>query len=182
MHSYTQFFLIFTVFQWLRRKNRLISFVTGLSHYHKMEQSRFKRYFTNPWKEGTVGSETDFILDADTGVTRIKEMINLISAKRPPVTKDGEGGLYVGIGGIAYMYYYLSQSPLFASEKDQFIEKGLEYIKAAFLYTHQSVPVKQAEECAFLLGPAGIYATAAALHRAKGRNETIICALPLFYI
>ncbi|XP_034238193.1 lanC-like protein 3 isoform X1 [Thrips palmi] len=157
------------IFQCLRRKSGFISFVSGLrSHYHKMEHSRFKRYFTNPWKEGTVGSETDFTLDADTGVTRIKEMINLISSKRPAVTKDGEGGLYVGIGGIAYMYYYLSQSPLFASEKDQFIEKGLEYVRAAFLYTHQSVPVKQAEECAFLLGPAGIYATAAALHHAKG--------------
>lgn len=129
-----------------------------------MEQ-RPKRYFPNPWLHG-LQETTEF--SQEVWVAKTSELINLITSKLPPSAADGDGGLYVGTGGVGYMFYHVSHSPLYAAEKDQLIQKGLEYVKAALLYTHQNVPLRQTEECAFLLGPAGIYAVGAALYQAAG--------------
>ena len=130
-----------------------------------MEQGRPKRYFLNPWLHGLVET-VDFVQEYWVGKT--SELIKLVTSKQTADARDGEGGLYVGVGGIGYMFYHISESPLYTAEKEQLIQKGLDYIKAALLYVHQNAPRRQAEECAFLLGPAGIYAVAAALHNATG--------------
>ncbi|KAJ1528766.1 hypothetical protein ONE63_007153 [Megalurothrips usitatus] len=131
-----------------------------------MEQGRPKRYFLNPWLHGH--QETgDF--NQDNWVGKTTELINLVTTKLPPSARDGDGGLYVGTGGIGYMFYHVSESPLFASDKEQLIQKGLEYVKAAIVFNSQNdAPMKQSDKCAFLLGPAGIYALAAVLHNAAG--------------
>lgn len=130
-----------------------------------MEQGRPKRYFLNPWLH-ELFEATEFVQEYWVGKT--SELVNMITTKQPANDRDGDGGLYGGVGGIGYMFYHMSESPLYSAEKEQLIQKGLDYIKAALQYTHQNVPRRQTEECAFLLGPAGIYAVAAALHNAAG--------------
>lgn len=141
------------------------------SSQDKMDSSRPRRYFLNPWLSGCRESGD---LSQELCAAKTSELIKIVTSKQPPSPQDGDGGLYVGVGGIGYMLYHVSQSVSFSSEKSLLLQKGLEYIKAAIHFSNQSVPVRQAEECAFLLGPAGIYAVAASLHHAAGTTLLLL--------
>jgi hypothetical protein len=123
-----------------------------------------KRYFINTLQDyqGNANSSTD-----QNWNSKIHQTLNVITDKQKPTVNAAEGGLYVGIAGIGYMFYHTSLSPRYAAEKSNLIVKGLEYIEPALEYVerHQS---DKSQKSAFLLGNAGVYAVAAALYRALG--------------
>lgn len=92
-----------------------------------------------------------------------------IEEKQPQRKEDTEGGIYVGIPGIAYMFFHLSQLPVFSSDKEDFLNKALIYISTSA--KHESSRTS-AKHLGFLLGDDGIHAVAAAIYNALGKKIT----------
>lgn len=126
-----------------------------------------KRYFINALQD-YQGDGNSFV--ERNWNSKIHEIVNVIIEKQKPSVKDADGGLYVGIAGIGYMFCHMSLSPTFAGERSKLIEKGLEYIEPALEYAERQKNDKS-QKSAFLLGNAGIYAVAAALYHALGMLE-----------
>jgi hypothetical protein len=128
-----------------------------------------KRYFINTLQDyqGNGNPFTD-----PNWNSKIHQTVNVITDKQKPSVKAADGGLYVGIAGIGYMFYHMSLSPTFSDEKSKLLEKGLEYVEPAleFAERHQR---DKSQTSAFLLGNAGIYAVAAALYHALGMSRLI---------
>lgn len=101
---------------------------------------------------------------------RLLEVVNTIVERQHPRVHDADGGLYVGIGGISYMFYFLSQLPLCSEEKNEFLQHGLKYLNATISYA-EGQKGDHSQKSAFLLGHAGIYAIAAVLNNAAGNKE-----------
>ena len=122
-----------------------------------------KRYFVNTFED--YGGKNVFA-DADWS-SQLHRNVDIIVKKQAPNVRDADGGLYVGIAGIGYMFYHLSQSSTLSAEKLKFLNKGLEYIEPSLEYAKRYKDDKS-QKSAFLLGNAGIYAVAAALYHAAG--------------
>lgn len=101
-------------------------------------------------------------------VQKIQELVSTIEKHARPDVRKADGGLYVGIGGIAYMYYHLSKIAALSDKRQEFLKKGLEYISAAERYTNETRIREPADLTGFLLGYAGIHAVAAALYKEVG--------------
>jgi hypothetical protein len=123
-----------------------------------------KRYFVNTLPDYRVGYETS----ADKNWnSQIQQTVNIITDRQKASVKAADGGLYVGVAGIGYMFYHMSLSPTFVGEKSKLLEKGLQYIQPALEYAECKKSDKS-QKSAFLLGSAGIYAVAAAVYHALG--------------
>ncbi|KFM65842.1 LanC-like protein 3, partial [Stegodyphus mimosarum] len=84
---------------------------------------------------------------------------------------DCDGGLYVGIAGVAYMSYYLSQHSEFVENRVEFLNKSEEYMKCALSYVEQPrIKADKSMQAAFLLGASGTYAVAAVIAKALGKE------------
>lgn len=122
------------------------------------------RYFVNTLQDYQVGYETF----ADKNLnSQIQQTVNIITDRQKPSVKAADGGLYVGVAGIGYMFYHMSLSPTFVGEKSELLEKGLEYIRPALAYA-DSKKRDKSQISAFVLGNAGIYAITAAVYHAVG--------------
>lgn len=93
------------------------------------------------------------------------EIIQEIASKHEPTESGADGGLYVGIAGIAYMAYHLSRNSQLPEEKSNLILLGLKYLYPALIHADKCKDAKK-EKSSFLLGNAGIYAVAAVLYKA----------------
>lgn len=124
-----------------------------------------KRYFINRLQSVR---ETNLPLDWNFWSTVLAEYIHLIESRVPPVAKHADGGLYVGTPGIAYLFYRLVKSPLTASQKNDFISKGIRYITSAQPFIESQRAHNATDFIGFILGPAGFQATAAALYNSAG--------------
>lgn len=124
-----------------------------------------KRYFINTLPDYQEDSNR---FTEQNWKSKIHDTVNVITDRQKPSVKAADGGLYVGIAGIGYMFYYMSLSPAFVEEKSNLLRKGLEYIEPALEYV-QRHKADKSNKSAFLLGNAGIYAVAAALYHALGR-------------
>ncbi|KAJ9573619.1 hypothetical protein L9F63_008960, partial [Diploptera punctata] len=125
-----------------------------------------KRHFVNKLQDfDGKNLFTDTNLNA-----KIHQTVNTIIENQPPNVRDADGGLYVGIGGIGYMFYRLSQSSAFSAEKSKFFKKSLEYIQPSLEYAERHSGDKS-QKSAFLLGNSGIYAVAAAIFHSAGDKE-----------
>ncbi|GLH07166.1 LanC-like protein 3 homolog [Gryllus bimaculatus] len=133
--------------------------------YSTMSQP--KRYFLNKLNDYD-GEEIS--VSENEWKQKLLQVVNVIKERQPPRVHDADGGLYVGVGGIGYMYYFLSQSPLCSVEKADFVKKGLNYIDASLSYI-DSHKGDHSQKSAFLLGYAGIYAVAAVLNNSAGNKE-----------
>jgi len=123
-----------------------------------------KRYFVNTLQDYQLGYET--FADKNWN-SKIQKTVNIITDRQKPSVKAADGGLYVGVAGIGYMFYHMSLSPTFVGEKSKLLEKGLEYIRSALAYAESNKRDKS-QISAFVLGNAGIYAIAAAVYHAVG--------------
>jgi len=123
-----------------------------------------KRYFVNTLQDYQVGYET--FADKNWN-SQIQQTVNIITDRQKLSVKAADGGLYVGVAGIGYMFYHMSLSPTFVGEKSKFLEKGLKYIKPALAYAESNKRDKS-QISAFVLGNAGIYAITAAVYHAVG--------------
>ncbi|XP_075231159.1 lanC-like protein 3 [Lycorma delicatula] len=130
-----------------------------------------KRYFVNELQDYETGSISPW--EGDKLTIEILNLVNQINLRQPALEKFGDGGLYVGIAGIAYMYYYLYKHPAFRDQKVQFLSKGIEYIKQAEKYLSGKPIRDPADETGFLLGGSGVHAVAACLYKSAGEKEAM---------
>ncbi|PSN54550.1 LanC-like protein 3 [Blattella germanica] len=136
-----------------------------------------KRYFVNNLQDYAGGNS---FTEQDLS-PKIHQTIMLIVEQQPPNVRDADGGLYVGIAGIGYMFYHLSRSQIFASEKSIFLKKGLDYIVPSLDYAEHHKNDKS-QKSAFLLGNAGVYAVAAALYHESAYIESCSNCKPLNFL
>lgn len=120
------------------------------------------RFFPNPYDDYKPG--IPLIVDKDMLTGQIVEHTKNITKRLQPSRKNVDGGLYVGITGISYMFYYLSKNPLLSENKATFLQKGIEYLKPA-------LETSAGDKTSFLLGDAGTYALATVLFKEVG-DET----------
>ncbi|RWS12311.1 lanC-like protein 3 [Dinothrombium tinctorium] len=105
---------------------------------------------------------------------RVNALLDVIRTKqsRTAAVHDCDGGPYVGISGIAFMYWYLSQqSDLYTSEEcDHFRNEALLYIRPAIEYAENidKSSCEKVAKVAYLLGNAGTYLVAALVYNAIG--------------
>ncbi|KAJ8350433.1 hypothetical protein SKAU_G00255630 [Synaphobranchus kaupii] len=107
----------------------------------------------------------------DSIVRTVKATIEKILKKVPTDLKDCDGGLYDGPAGVAYMLYHVSECPWFAQQRDVYLKTAKQIIDVSVRY----VDGEQEENmrAAFLLGGAGIYATAAMVYKALGLSDFV---------
>ena len=123
-----------------------------------------KRYFVNTLQDYQVGYET---FSDKNWNSQIQQTVNIITDRQKLSVRAADGGLYVGVAGIGYMFYHMSLSPTFVGEKSKILEKCLEYIQPALAYAESNKRDKS-QISAFVLGNAGIYAITAAVYHAVG--------------
>ncbi|XP_036396635.1 lanC-like protein 3 [Megalops cyprinoides] len=97
--------------------------------------------------------------------------VEKILKKVPFDSNDCDGGLYDGPAGVAYMLYYVSESPLFSQQKDVYLKTAKQIIDLSMRYV-DAEPDKNMR-AAFLLGGAGIYAVAAMVYKALGLSDFV---------
>ncbi|RZF48894.1 hypothetical protein LSTR_LSTR003274 [Laodelphax striatellus] len=128
-----------------------------------------RRYFINNLPDHVASSEV--IIDEARIKDQILQIVSNILKKEPPSAKHADGGLYVGIGGIAYMFFHLSQNRAFQHEKEQFVAKGLEYIREAERFYSNKSSRDAGNIVGFLLGASGCHAVSAVLNHCIGHEE-----------
>ncbi|XP_069125647.1 lanC-like protein 3 [Argopecten irradians] len=123
------------------------------------------RNFTNRYDDYLEGSEVS--VDQEKWKACIEQLVKGIERGMPPTPNNCDGGLYVGNAGVAYMFYYLSNCELFAHRRDDFLEQGMMYGKAAMDYVER----RGDPPCSFILGSAGTIAVNSLLYHIAG-NES----------
>ncbi|XP_006639191.2 lanC-like protein 3 [Lepisosteus oculatus] len=95
--------------------------------------------------------------------------------KTVPIATDPsdclDGGLYDGPAGVAYMLYYVSECPMFAPQRDNYLKTAKRIIDV-YVRSVDAEPDKNMR-AAFLLGGAGIYAVAAMVYKALGLADFV---------
>ncbi|KAF8795918.1 hypothetical protein HNY73_000365 [Argiope bruennichi] len=125
-----------------------------------------KRYFINKLSD-SVGALVE-IPKADIKNLCLKYVQHIFGAQTV-TDADADGGLYVGLSGVSYMCYCLSQHPEFAEKKDEFLDRSEYYLKYDLAETCK--PKSSSLSAAFLLGSCGVYAVAAALNKTLGKEK-----------
>lgn len=120
------------------------------------------RYFQNPFEDYQPGAVVAVNKD-DINVQIVEHVAN-ITKRLQPTRKNVDGGLYVGVTGVAYMFHYLSKNPLLSENKKNYLEKAMEYLKPA-------LETSSGDKTSFLLGDAGTYALAAVLMKELGNDQ-----------
>lgn len=120
------------------------------------------RFFPNPYEDYKHGANLP--VDKNGIISQINEHTQNIAKRLQPHRKNVDGGLYVGIAGVSYMFYYLAKNPLLSENKTQYIEKAVEYLTPA-------LETSAGDRTSFLLGDAGTHALAMVLKRELG-DET----------
>lgn len=127
-----------------------------------------KRYFVNnllDYQEGQTAPIPEH--SVEQAVFKIIENINSHFEANEHNSKDG---IYLGTGGVAYMYYHLSKNPKLKKHRENFLFKTEEYLRPALNYAGK-IAKRTKDECSFILGNSGIYAVAAVFFKNTGREE-----------
>lgn len=137
-----------------------------------------KRYFANKFIDGT--KETCHVSANDIKLLLV-ETIDVVRKKQGLSRDNCDGGLYVGVGGVGYMFWKLSNFSVFDKDKDEFLKNAQKYLSPALAYA-DSVEYGSdlASKCGFLLGNTGIYATAALVAHALGDDRQMQVMLQKF--
>nr|XP_026491888.1 lanC-like protein 3 [Vanessa tameamea] len=121
------------------------------------------RYFPNPYDDYKLG---EVPLHKDEIISQINDILSNITKRLQPAHKNVEGGLYVGVTGVSFMFYYLSKNPLLSEKRTSYLEKALEYLAPA-------LETSAGDKTSFLLGDAGTYALATALKKEIGDKKFV---------
>ena len=127
------------------------------------------RYFEN--KMPDCGFDEEVQIPVDQIRARILAVIEALRQNVVASQQACDGGVYVGLAGIAYALLYVAQSKQIPEKEREYLELAEQYMNVALDYEEK----KQSAEMrsAFLLGSAGIYAVAALLFRALGKEEKV---------
>lgn len=133
-------------------------------------KNRSTRYFKNTIPEYTHNSKMLEQNKDDTKAT-ITDYVSKIVHNFKPVDSNGDGGLYVGTVGVAYMLSTLSKCKLFnLKEGHAYLKYARDYLLASLNYAKTRANLKS-EISSFLLGNAGVYAVAAVISRQLGEKD-----------
>ncbi|XP_068244503.1 lanC-like protein 3 [Palaemon carinicauda] len=149
--------------------------ITKLNQFFDIKTRKFslnimvpKRYFINNLPDYEGG---DVNPDKDKLISNALALVKTIREQWHKTPQNCDGGLYVGISGAAYMLYRLSKSPNFAQEKDLFLQEAVAYLNLSLEYASSVKKHGQlVDKAAFILGNAGTYAIAAAVHKSIGNS------------
>lgn len=131
--------------------------------------SKPKRYFVNtlPDYDGAP-----IPLERELWVERCRDTVQRVFTHQGTGFDDCDGGLYVGVAGVAFMAHRVAQSPHFAADRSRLLTKAQTYLGHALSYCDQpQVRADRAMQSAFLLGSAGVWALAAVVAAEVGRND-----------
>uniref|UniRef100_T1JC93 LanC-like protein 3 homolog n=1 Tax=Strigamia maritima TaxID=126957 RepID=T1JC93_STRMM len=129
------------------------------------------RFFVNPYDDYKGG---DVVVKKDVLRDRLRNILQNIVDNQSRKLSDCDGGLYVGLSGIAYTFYYLSTLPAFIDKKQEYLKIASEYISIAMQYTQtQSSDTRSDPKTTvgFLLGNIGVHTVGALIKSAQGNHE-----------
>lgn len=131
--------------------------------------SKPKRYFVNalPDYDGAP-----IPLERELWVERCRDTVQRVFTHQGTGFDDCDGGLYVGVAGVAFMAHRVAQSPHFVGDRARLLTKAQTYLGHALSYCDQpQVRADRAMQSAFLLGSAGVWALAAVVANEVGRHD-----------
>ncbi|XP_077473962.1 lanC-like protein 3 [Stigmatopora argus] len=110
---------------------------------------------------------------AENMVPAVVATVERILRKVAPLSEpdDFDGGVYDGPAGVAYMLYHVSECPLFSERRDAYLKAAKRIIDAA-VRAADAEP-ERSMRAAFLLGGAGVYATAAMIYKSLGLADFV---------
>jgi len=132
------------------------------------------RYFANRLKDyNGKASEEDILLQCQAVlVEQIGAVVELIGSNIKPEPKLEDGGLYVGLSGIAYALHTASQCHLLPDEvREQCALMSENYLNCSLEYCRKKSEARNCIGSSFLLGHLGVYAFAAVFYRLKDNPE-----------
>ncbi|GAB6031012.1 LanC-like protein 3 [Chamberlinius hualienensis] len=104
----------------------------------------------------------------------VKEKVDEIYKHQKLDRRNCDGGIYVGVGGVAYMFWKLATSTVFKEKSAEYIQLAEHYFNPTLVYASKINPATDLiNYVAFLLGNTGIYATGALIGHAAN-NETLV--------
>lgn len=124
-----------------------------------------KRYFDNPFQDLAPGQEIQ--VDHALWKTRIKDLISSIIMNENMSNRRVDGGLYVGISGIAYMMWYVSGK----LPELNYMETAKKFAEIHLNFCKDDAPKDLGSKLGFLLGNTGVYAVNAVIAKSLGDNE-----------
>lgn len=141
---------------------KALKFFTSIKYTKKVLYStspfgtKMVRYFPNNFEDYKPGS--NLAISKEEINPQIDDHVKIILKRLQPSRKHVEGGLYVGIAGVAYMFYYLTKNTLLSENKAMYLEKCRDYINAM-------QETSAGDKTSFLLGDAGTYALTAVVKK-----------------
>lgn len=130
--------------------------------------SRASRFFINNLPDFQGG---DVKVDKSYLKARAVDCIKLITQNLKKNKENCDGGLYVGIPGVAYMLHRLALNPEFAQEKDFLLDEANAYLQTSLEYAYQTKKRGHlVDKAAFILGNSGIFAIGTVIYKSLG-NE-----------
>lgn len=143
-------------------RKTLVNFMSNLFGRRKPAVSTM-RFFINPMIDAEANNPESVQIPDDTVKTMINEIEKKIRNKVKASVENASDGLYLGVAGIAYMFYHLSRTPNLSSRHKEFITQALEYISPALTVTEHTT-TRKSDMPGFILGNSGIYAAAAVIY------------------
>jgi len=123
-----------------------------------------KRYYENPYHDLLAGQEIQ--VDHILWKTRIKELIEgiITNSNSSSTIMRVDGGLYVGLAGIAYMMSYVSEK----LPDLNFLENAKKLAQTHYRFCQEDSSPDLGSRLGFLLGNTGVYAVNAAIAHSLG--------------
>ncbi|UYV79348.1 LANCL3 [Cordylochernes scorpioides] len=137
-----------------------------------MATNQLKRYFLNKMIDFDDAQLSKYQMTKDVLKKKVLEIINRIFDRQRTSVHECDGGLYVGITGVAYMCYYVGLREAFDSYRFDWLEKAEDYLNKVIAYIeHPRYRGEISLKSSFLLGNAGIYSTSALVMNELGEKE-----------
>lgn len=125
------------------------------------------RFFPNPVSDIADNSSEIIHIPTDLIRSTVLNILEKVNNHLKPTLSNAGDGLYLGTAGVAYMYYYMSKTPLLSQHHRDFMAQAVDYINPALAVAHKNEN-RRSEVPAFLLGNCGIYAVASVIFKAVG--------------
>ena len=132
---------------------------------------RRKRYFTNHLHDFDTNLTKEAIQSNYKSdiIQEIDNIVGLIVSRVKADPRAEDGGLYVGLSGIAYGLFYTSQSSHLTAESRELCRTTAgKNLEASLEYCCKKSETKNCTGAAFLLGHLGVYAFAAVFYERTG--------------
>ena len=133
-----------------------------------------KRYFENPFPDLGPGQEIQ--IDHQLWKKRIQDLISAIIANDSSPNRRVDGGVYVGLSGVAYMMWYVSDK----IPELNCLETAKKFAQIHYKFCQENDSKDLGSKLAFLLGNTGVYAVNAVIANSAGDYQASKSFVRLF--